>query len=144
MNETLDGQFQTYTTKDGAYIRKHFFNSPELERILEAGGMTDADLPVLDRGGHDYRKIHAAYHAATQSTGRPTVILAQTIKGWTLGPDFESRNASHQMKKLTVQSLKKFRDRLDLDIPDDDLQGDLPPYHHPDEDSDELAYLHER
>ncbi len=144
MNETPDGQFQTYATKDGAYIREHFFNSEELERILEASGFTEDDLPLLDRGGHDLRKVHAAYRAATQPTGRPTVILAQTIKGWTLGPDFESRNASHQMKKLTQDALKKFRDRIGLDIADADLEGDLPPYHHPGEDSEELTYLHER
>ncbi|HUG83556.1 MAG TPA: pyruvate dehydrogenase (acetyl-transferring), homodimeric type, partial [Euzebya sp.] len=144
MNTTPDGQFQTYTTKDGNYIRKHFFDSPELERILAASGMTDADLPVLDRGGHDVHKVYAAIKAAVEHTGQPTVILAKTIKGWTLGPDFEARNATHQMKKLTTKALKGFRDRLDLDISDEQLSGDLPPYFHPGEDSDEIAYLKDR
>ena len=144
MNNTPDGQFQTYTTKDGDYIREHFFNSPELKRILDESGLTEADLPVLDRGGHDYRKVYAAYKAATEHTGQPTVILAKTIKGWTLGPDFEARNATHQMKKLTRKALKTFRDRIDLDIPDSDLEGDLPPYYHPGEDSEEMAYMMER
>ena len=144
MNNTPDGQFQTYTTKDGQYIREHFFNSPELERILDSSGLTEEDLPVLDRGGHDYRKVYAAYKAATEHTGQPTVILAKTIKGWTLGPDFEARNATHQMKKLTRKALKLFRDRLYLDIPDSDLEGDLPPYYHPGEDSEEIAYMKER
>src|SRR5690606_31997216 len=89
MNTTPDGQFQTYTTKDGAYISEHFFGSPELQRILAEAGFTEEDLPVLDRGGHDHRKVYAAFKAAVEHTGQPTVILAKTIKGWTLGPDFE-------------------------------------------------------
>ncbi|WP_370328248.1 pyruvate dehydrogenase (acetyl-transferring), homodimeric type [Euzebya sp.] len=144
MNATPDGQFQTYTTKDGQYIRDHFFNTPELARILDESGLTESDLPVLDRGGHDYRKVYAAFKAATEHTGQPTVILAKTIKGWTLGPDFEARNATHQMKKLTRKALTTFRDRLHLDISDADLEGDLPPYYHPGEGSEEIDYLHER
>ncbi len=144
MNTTPDGQFQTYTASDGDYIRKHFFNTPELERLLERSSLTEADLPLLDRGGHDYRKVYAAYKAAVEHTGKPTVILAQTIKGWTLGPDFESRNASHQMKKLASRALKEFRDRLELPISDAELEADLPPYHHPGEDSEEITYLKER
>ena len=144
MNSTPDGQFQTYTASDGNYIRQHFFDSPELRGLLDASGLTEADLPVLDRGGHDYRKVYAAYKTAVEHTGQPTVILAQTIKGWTLGPDFESRNASHQMKKLTEKALKKFRDRLELSITDEELEGELPPYYHPGEDSEEHAYLQER
>jgi pyruvate dehydrogenase E1 component len=144
MNQTPDGQFQTYSTSSGNYIREKFFDSPELRRILEESGMTEDDLPVLDRGGHDYRKVYAAYKHATEHTGQPTVILAQTIKGWTLGPDFEARNATHQMKKLTTKALKKFRDRLYLDISDEELEGDLPPYYHPGEDSEEIRYMLER
>ncbi|MGI9018367.1 MAG: pyruvate dehydrogenase (acetyl-transferring), homodimeric type [Euzebya sp.] len=144
MNKTPDGQFQTYTTKDGQYIREHFFNSPELQRILDQSGLTEQDLPVLDRGGHDYRKVYAAFKAATEHTGQPTVILAKTIKGWTLGPDFEARNATHQMKKLTRKALKTFRDRLYLEIPDSELEGDLPPYYHPGEGSDEIEYMLQR
>ena len=144
MNETPDGQFQTYSVADGKYIREHFFNTPELERILKESGLTEEDLPVLDRGGHDYRKVYAAFKAATEHTGQPTVILAQTIKGWTLGPDFEARNATHQMKKLTTKALKKFRDRLYLDISDEQLEGDLPPYYHPGRQSEEIKYMLER
>jgi pyruvate dehydrogenase E1 component len=144
MNSTPDGQFQTYSVSDAAYIKEHFFDSPELRRILDESGLTDADLPVLDRGGHDYRKVYAAYKAAVEHTGQPTVILAQTIKGWTLGPDFEARNATHQMKKLTTKALKTFRDRLYLDISDAQLEGDLPPYFHPGADSDEMQYMMDR
>ncbi|HSK90448.1 MAG TPA: pyruvate dehydrogenase (acetyl-transferring), homodimeric type, partial [Euzebyales bacterium] len=144
MNQTPDGQFQTYSTSGGDYIREKFFDSDELRRILEESGMTEDDLPVLDRGGHDYRKVYAAFKHATEHTGQPTVILAQTIKGWTLGPDFEARNATHQMKKLTTKALKKFRDRLYLEISDEQLEGDLPPYYHPGEDSDEIRYMKER
>ncbi|MGH8907267.1 MAG: pyruvate dehydrogenase (acetyl-transferring), homodimeric type [Egibacteraceae bacterium] len=144
MNETPDGQFQTYTVSDGEYIREHFFNTPELQRILDESSLRTQDLPVLDRGGHDYRKVYAAFKAAVEHTGQPTVILAQTIKGWTLGPDFEARNATHQMKKLTQKALKKFRDRLHLDISDEQLEGDLPPYYHPGPDSKEIEYMRER
>jgi pyruvate dehydrogenase E1 component len=144
MNTTPDGQFQTYSVSEPDYIVSNFFDSEELQRILRKSSLTEADLPVLDRGGHDYRKVYAAYAAATEHTGQPTVILAQTIKGWTLGPDFEARNATHQMKKLTEKALKKFRDRLQLDIDDEQLEGDLPPYYHPGEGSDEIAYMLER
>jgi pyruvate dehydrogenase E1 component len=144
MNETPDGQFQTYTVSDGEYIYKHFFDTPELQRILRESSLQISDLPVLDRGGHDYRKVYAAFKAAVEHTGQPTVILAQTIKGWTLGPDFEARNATHQMKKLTQKALKKFRDRLYLDISDEQLEGDLPPYYHPGPDSEEIEYMRER
>jgi pyruvate dehydrogenase E1 component len=144
MNETPDGQFQTFSVSDGDYIREKFFDSEELQRILRESDLTEADLPVLDRGGHDYRKVYAAFKTAVEHEGQPTVILAQTIKGWTLGPDFEARNATHQMKKLTQQALKKFRDRLYLDISDEQLEGDLPPYYHPGENSDEIQYMLER
>jgi pyruvate dehydrogenase E1 component len=144
MNTTPDGQFQTFSVSDADYIKQHFFDTEELQRILEESSLTPEDLPVLDRGGHDYRKVYAAYAAAEEHSGQPTVILAQTIKGWTLGPDFEARNATHQMKKLTQKALKKFRDRLQLEISDEQLEGDLPPYHHPGEDSEEIAYMMER
>jgi pyruvate dehydrogenase E1 component len=144
MNTTPDGQFQTYSVSDANYIIEHFFNTPGLRKILEDSALTEKDLPVLDRGGHDYRKVFAAFKAAVEHTGQPTVILAQTIKGWTLGPDFEARNATHQMKKLTQKALKKFRDRLYLEISDEDLEGDLPPYYHPGPDSDEIEYMLER
>ena len=88
--------------------------------------------------------MYAAFKAAGEHVGQPTVILAHTIKGWTLGPDFEARNATHQMKKLTVAELKEFRDRLYLPIPDAALEAELPPYYHPGEDSDEIQYMRER
>jgi pyruvate dehydrogenase E1 component len=106
--------------------------------------LSDEQLTRLSRGGHDYRKVYAAFKAARDHVGQPTVILAQTIKGWTLGPDFEARNATHQMKKLTKTELKDFRDRLYLEIPDSELDADLPPYYHPGEDSDEISYMLER
>jgi pyruvate dehydrogenase complex dehydrogenase (E1) component len=88
--------------------------------------LSDDEIRNLSRGGHDYRKVYAAFKAATEHVGQPTVILAHTIKGWTLGPDFEARNATHQMKKLTVAELKEFRDRLCLEIPDSALEAELP------------------
>jgi pyruvate dehydrogenase E1 component len=106
--------------------------------------LSDDELRGLSRGGHDYRKVYAAFKAAREHTGQPTVILAHTIKGWTLGKDFEARNATHQMKKLTVAELKEFRDRLYLPIPDSALEAELPPYYHPGEDSDEIRYMRER
>ncbi|MGH3442279.1 MAG: pyruvate dehydrogenase (acetyl-transferring), homodimeric type [Nitriliruptorales bacterium] len=143
MNETPDGQFQTYAVESGAYIREHFFGvDPRLRAMVE--DYSDEELEKLARGGHDYRKVYAAFDAAVNQTGQPTVILAQTIKGWTLGPDFEARNATHQMKKLSVQGLKTFRDRLYLEISDEDLEQELPPYYHPGEDSDEYQYMMER
>jgi len=143
MNTTPDGQFQTYTVESGAYIRDHFFgDDPRLRKMVEH--LSDDDLRKLSRGGHDYRKVYAAFKAAREHVGQPTVILAHTIKGWTLGPDFEARNATHQMKKLTKAELKEFRDRLYLDIPDSALEQELPPYYHPGEDSDEIEYMRER
>ncbi|HEX4429218.1 MAG TPA: pyruvate dehydrogenase (acetyl-transferring), homodimeric type [Frankiaceae bacterium] len=143
MNTTPDGQFQTYSTSTGEYIREHFFGGdPRLRRMVKS--LSDDDLRRLSRGGHDYRKLYAAYKAATTHEGQPTVILAHTIKGWTLGADFEARNATHQMKKLTKAELKDFRDRLYLPIRDVDLEGDIPPYYHPGPDSDEIEYMRER
>jgi pyruvate dehydrogenase E1 component len=142
MNTTPDGQFQTYTTESGAYIREHFFGGdPRLRKMVEA--MTDDDLRRLSRGGHDYRKVYAAFQAARTHVGQPTVILAHTIKGWTL-ESFEGRNATHQMKKLNHADLQAFRDRLYLPISDKELEADLPPYYHPGEKSDEIQYMKER
>ena len=140
MNEVSDGQFQTYTVKSGSYIREDFFGTdPRLLEMVEH--LSDEDLENLPRGGHDYRKVYAAFKAATEFNGGPTVIMAQTIKGWTLGPDFEARNAVHQMKKLNEKALKTFRDRLFLDISDEQITDDLPPYITFDEDSEEQRYL---
>jgi pyruvate dehydrogenase E1 component len=143
MNSTPDGQFQTYAVESGAYTRENFFGGdPRLRAMVEH--LSDDEIRNLSRGGHDYRKVYAAFKAATEHVGQPTVILAHTIKGWTLGPDFEARNATHQMKKLTVAELKEFRDRLYLDIPDSALEAELPPYYHPGEQSDEIQYMKER
>ncbi|HEY2299083.1 MAG TPA: pyruvate dehydrogenase (acetyl-transferring), homodimeric type [Jatrophihabitans sp.] len=142
MNQTPDGQFQTYSVETGAYIREHFFGGdPRLRRMVE--DHSDDDLRRLSRGGHDYRKVYAAFEAARAHVGQPTVILAKTIKGWTL-ESFEGRNATHQMKKLTKADLKAFRDRLYLPISDEALSADLPPYYHPGEKSDEIQYMKER
>jgi pyruvate dehydrogenase E1 component len=143
MNTTPDGQFQKYSVSDGAFIRDDFFGrDPRLRKMVEH--LSDEQLTRLSRGGHDYRKVYAAFKAAREHVGQPTVILAQTIKGWTLGKDFEARNATHQMKKLTKAELREFRDRLYLEISDKELDGDLPPYYHPGKDSDEIQYMFER
>ncbi|MFY1687083.1 pyruvate dehydrogenase (acetyl-transferring), homodimeric type [Plantactinospora sp. WMMB782] len=145
MNTTPDGDYQTYKAESGAYVREHFFGrDPRTRKMVE--GLSDDEIWNLKRGGHDYRKLYAAYKAAVEHTGQPTVILAKTIKGWTLGSSFEARNATHQMKKLTLDDLKSFRDRLYLDIPDSALESNpyLPPYFHPGEKSEELEYLRER
>ena len=145
MNVTTDGDYQTYKAESGAYVREHFFGrDPRTRAMVEH--MSDDDIWNLKRGGHDYRKLYAAYQAAVEHTGQPTVILAKTIKGWTLGSHFEGRNATHQMKKLTLDDLKGFRDRLSLPIPDSALEENpyLPPYYHPGQDSEEHKYLQER
>ena len=128
MNDTLDGEFQKYSVAGGAYIREHFFGpDPRLRKLVEH--LSDDDLAKLRRGGHDYRKVYAAYKAAVEHTGAPTVILVKTVKGWTLGPGVEARNITHQVKKLTEAELKIFRDRLELPIPDEKLKD--APYYHP-------------
>jgi pyruvate dehydrogenase E1 component len=145
MNVTPDGDYQTYKAESGAFVREHFFGrDPRTRKMVEH--MNDDEIWGLKRGGHDYRKLYAAYKAAVEHTGQPTVILAKTIKGWTLGSHFEGRNATHQMKKLTLEDLKGFRDRLYLDVPDSALEANpyLPPYLRPADDSDEMEYLRER
>ncbi|WP_086823824.1 pyruvate dehydrogenase (acetyl-transferring), homodimeric type [Streptomyces sp. NRRL B-24572] len=143
LNTTPDGQFQTYATETGGYIRDHFFGDDHRLRAM-VEGMSDQQVLHLGRGGHDHRKIYAAYAAAKAHSGQPTVILAQTVKGWTLGPNFEGRNATHQMKKLTVDDLKRFRDRLHIPVTDKQLEEGLPPYYHPGRDSEEIQYMHDR
>src|SRR3954468_23225576 len=143
MNVTPDGDYQTYKAEDGAYVREHFFGrDPRTRKMVE--NLSDKEIWALSRGGHDYRKMFAAYKAAVEHRGQPTVILAKTIKGWTLGSHFEGRNSTHQMKKLTPEDLKLFRDRLYLDIPDEALDKTLPPYYKPEPGSDELEYMLER
>ncbi|MFI5045972.1 MAG: pyruvate dehydrogenase (acetyl-transferring), homodimeric type [Acidimicrobiia bacterium] len=140
MNSTVDGEFQKYAVESGAYIREHFFGpDPRLRRMVEH--LSDDDLRLLPRGGHDYRKLYAAYKMAVEHEGSPTVILAKTVKGWTLGSGIESRNATHQIKKLGPDELKVFRDRLQLPIPDAELADGDPPYWHPGTDSPEYEYM---
>ena len=147
MNSTPDGQFQTYSTEDGGYVREDFFGSdPRLRAMVEH--MTDSQIEKLPRGGHDYRKVYAAFDAATKHVGQPTVILAHTIKGWTIDA-LEGRNATHQMKKLTPADLKKYRDRLYLPISDRELEESYDktggaPFFHPGKDSPEIEYMLER
>ncbi len=147
MNTTVDGEFQRYSVESGAYIREHFFGpDPRLRKLVEH--LSDDELRWLPRGGHDYRKLYAAYKAATDNlgSGKPTAILCKTIKGWTLGPEVEGRNATHQIKKLSGPQLRVLRDRLYLqeEIPDAALEGELPPYYRPPEDSVEYQYMVER
>ncbi|WP_238163844.1 pyruvate dehydrogenase (acetyl-transferring), homodimeric type [Kribbella pittospori] len=143
MNTTPDGQFQTYSVESGEYIRNNFFGGDQrLQQMVSK--LSDDDLRKLPRGGHDYRKVYAAFKSATEHVGQPTVILAQTIKGWTIEA-LEGRNATHQMKKLTSDDLKAFRDRLYLPIEDKDLEDAYnPPYFHPGTDSPEYQYMMER
>ncbi|MPY92904.1 MAG: pyruvate dehydrogenase (acetyl-transferring), homodimeric type [Acidimicrobiia bacterium] len=144
MNQTIDGEYQRYSIESGEYIRDHFFGpDPRLRALVS--DMSDEELRVLPRGGHDYRKLYAAYRAAVQHRGSPTVILAKTIKGWTLGPDIEGRNATHQIKKLTKQQLMLIRERLYLqdEIPED-FDANDPPYLRFADGSPEQTYLTER
>jgi pyruvate dehydrogenase E1 component len=145
MNKTPDGDYQTYKTEDGAFVRENFFGrDPRTLKLVEH--MTDDQIWGLKRGGHDYRKVYAAYKSAMEHKGQPTVILAKTIKGFTLGKSFEGRNATHQMKKLTLDNLKGFRDELRIPITDAQLEADpyQPPYFHPGQDAPEIQYMHER
>ncbi len=141
MNSTPDGDYQTYRANSGEYIRENFFGRDQRTRKM-VEHLSDTDIWNLKRGGHDYRKVHAAYQAATTHTGGPTVILAQTIKGYGLGPQFAGRNATHQMKKLALADLKLLRDNLRIPISDARLEENpyLPPYYHPGPNDPTVAY----
>jgi len=147
MNTTVDGEFQRYSVEDGSYARDHFFGpDPRLRQMVSH--LSDDEIRNLPRGGHDYRKLYAAYRAAADNlgSGRPTVILCKTIKGWTLGPGLEGRNATHQIKKMTQEQMRDLRNRLHLqeEIPDSALEADEPPYFRPAPDSVEFQYMMER
>lgn len=145
MNRTPDGDYQTYKAENGAYVRENFFGRDP--RALElVKDYTDDQVWNLKRGGHDYRKVYAAFKAAAEHKGQPTVILAKTVKGYGLGPSFEGRNATHQMKKLTLDNLKQFRDEMRIPITDAALEADpyQPPFYHPGENDEAIQYLHER
>ena len=146
MNSTVDGEYQRYATESGTYIREHFFGPDRRLRAM-VDDYGDADLANLPRGGHDHEKLYAAYKAATDNAGSPTVILAKTIKGWSLGRGFEGRNATHQIKKMTTRQLLELRDRLRLweQIPESALtDDDAPPYYRPPPDTDEMVYMRRR
>ena len=145
MNTTPDGDFQTYKANDGAYVKEHFFGrDPRTKALVQ--NMSDSAIWNLKRGGHDYRKVYAAYRAAMEHKGQPTVILAKTIKGYTLGSHFQGRNATHQMKKLALQDLKDFRDAMKIPFTDAELEENpyLPPYYHPGPEAPEIRYLLDR
>ena len=143
MEECLDGDYQTYKSKDGAYVREHFFNTPELKALV--ADMTDDEIWALNRGGHDPQKVYNAYdRAANHADGKPTVILAKTIKGYGMGASGEGQNVAHQAKKMDKASLKQFRDRFDIPVTDEQIDsGDLP-YLTFAPDSEEYKYLHAR
>ncbi|NLT26937.1 MAG: pyruvate dehydrogenase (acetyl-transferring), homodimeric type, partial [Microbacteriaceae bacterium] len=145
MNVTPDGDYQTYKANDGGYVREHFFNrDPRTKQLVQH--LSDQEIWNLKRGGHDYRKVYAAYRAAMEHKGQPTVILAKTIKGYSLGAHFQGRNATHQMKKLALEDLKYFRDAMRVPVSDAQLDEDpyLPPYYHPGPEAPEIRYLLER
>ncbi|MEY9259486.1 pyruvate dehydrogenase E1 component [Brevibacterium epidermidis] len=145
MNETLDGDYQTFKAESGGFIRDNFFGrTPATKGLVDH--LTDDDIWNLKRGGHDYHKVFAAYQKAVNTKGKPTVILVQTVKGYGLGTTFESRNATHQMKKFTAADVKAFRDRMDIPISDKVIDEDpyAVPYYHPGKDSEEIQYMLDR
>ncbi|MFB4351160.1 pyruvate dehydrogenase (acetyl-transferring), homodimeric type [Microbacterium sp. CR_7] len=145
MNQTPDGDYQTYKAESGAYVREHFFGKDERAAAL-VSDYSDEQIWHLKRGGHDYRKVYAAFKAAAEHKGQPTVILAKTVKGYGLGPHFEGRNATHQMKKMTLDNLKTFRDTMHIPITDAQLEENpyLPPYYNPGPQDETIQYMLER
>ncbi|MGR9099108.1 MAG: pyruvate dehydrogenase (acetyl-transferring), homodimeric type [Gammaproteobacteria bacterium] len=137
MMECVDGDYQTFKSKDGAYVREHFFNTPELKALVE--DLTDRDIWELNRGGHDPIKVFSAYQSAVNHKGQPTVILAKTVKGYGMGESGEAQNTSHQQKKMSLESIRRIRDRYELPVNDDDLVS--LPYLKFAEDSKELNYM---
>ncbi|HQV82515.1 MAG TPA: pyruvate dehydrogenase (acetyl-transferring), homodimeric type, partial [Ornithinibacter sp.] len=146
MNSTSDGDYQTFRANDGKHVRENFFDRDPRTRKMVADWSDEDIWWKLKRGGHDYRKVYAAYKSATEHTGQPTVILAKTIKGYGLGTTFAGRNATHQMKKFTLDDLKNLRDSLQIPISDEQLEADPynAPYYHPGPDDDVIKYALER
>ncbi|HEY3326823.1 MAG TPA: pyruvate dehydrogenase (acetyl-transferring), homodimeric type [Novimethylophilus sp.] len=141
MEEAVDGEYQNFKAKGGAYTREHFFGKyPELKEMVAS--MSDNDIWRLNRGGHDPHKVYAAYDAAVKHTGQPTVILAKTVKGYGMGAAGEALNPTHQQKSMDLESLRAFRDRFDIPVSDADLEH--VPFYRPAENSPEMQYLHER
>jgi pyruvate dehydrogenase E1 component len=143
MNTTLDGDYQTFKAESGSYVREQFFGRDPRTAAMVAN-WSNEQIWGLKRGGHDYRKLFAAYTAAMERNGKPTVILAKTVKGWTLGSTFEGRNSTHQMKKMSLEDIVTFRDRLGIPLADDKLDKYTPAYYKPAPDSEEAKYLAER
>jgi len=140
MMECVDGEYQTFKSKDGAYVREYFFNTPELKAMV--ADWSDKDIWDLNRGGHDVHKVYTAFHAAVNHSGQPTVILAKTIKGYGMGVAGEAQNITHQQKKMNVDAIRRFRDRFDIPVPDDKLEE--VPYVKFEEGSPELEYMRAR
>jgi len=140
MGEIVDGQYQKYTVEDGAYAREHFFNSPGLQELSK--DLSDEDIRKMRRGGHDPEKVYAAYKAAVDHKGQPTVILAKTVKGYGLGEEAEGRNPAHQTKNMEEEALRLFRTRFEIPIPEADISST--PFYRPADDSPEMKYLHQR
>ena len=141
MTECVDGDYQTFKANDGAYVREHFFGRyPETAALV--ADWTDDQIWALQRGGHDPRKVYAAYKAATETIGKPSVILAKTIKGYGMGSSGEAQNIAHQQKHLDVEAMRQFRDRFQIPIPDDKLEE--VPFYRPPDDSAEAQYLRDR
>ena len=140
MDSTVDGEYQNFKAKGGRYVRDNFFaKDPELLQMVEH--LSDDDIYRLNRGGHDPYKVYAAYHAAVNHTGQPTVILAKTVKGYGMGDAGESENTTHQVKKLSLDELKHFRDRFDVPLRDEELED--VPYYRPAADSSQMQYMHQ-
>ncbi|MAM86403.1 MAG: pyruvate dehydrogenase (acetyl-transferring), homodimeric type [unclassified Hahellaceae] len=141
MDETVDGQMQNFKSNGGGFVRKHFFGQdPEVLKMVEH--LSDEDIYNLNRGGHDPYKVYAAYHAAVNHKGQPTVILAHTIKGYGFGDQGQAQNTSHQLKKLDIEGIKAFRDRFGVPVPDEDLES--LPYYRPAPDSPEMRYMRQK
>ncbi len=140
MEECVDGDYQTFKSRNGAYVREHFFGRDPvlLDRVA---GMSDEEIWLLNRGGHDQQKVYAAYHDAVRHEGQPTVILAKTIKGYGMGVSGEGQMITHQAKKMTEDALLQFRDRFDLPLTDEQVRA--AEYYKPPDDSPEMAYMHE-
>ena len=141
MEECVDGEYQNFKSKGGDYVREHFFGKyPETAAMV--ANMSDDEIWLLNRGGHDTRKVYAAYHNAVRHKGQPTIILAKTVKGFGMGTAGEGQNIAHQQKKLDVDALKEFRDRFNIPVSDKDIEQ--VPYCKPSPDGSEIEYLHER
>jgi len=140
MEEIVDGDYQNYKAKDGAFVREHFFNSPELKAMVSH--MSDDDIWRLNRGGHDPHKVYAAYKAASDHKGQPTLILTKTVKGYGMGEAGEGQNTTHSQKKMGAEALSTFAERFNIPVSEEQIEN--AEYYKPAEDSEEMQYMHER